>query len=336
MTAPPGYELWESNRGGQAKGGGGLAIIYSNSITAHEHNPEVPEEYKYVMQERQWLLVADGKTRCAFLHVYIACQTSRNNSFIQWNEDLFTLLTCEAMDLRRKGFVIMALGDFNSWIGQVAGLENNHPEHNRNSPRFTRFLEEVNLTIINTLPVSKGLFTWFDDFGTRRPSLIDYGLIEKGRENLVTSFVIDEDARFKCGTDHALLLCDIEFQHRPKLNWHYRDVFAYNIRESTNYQPYSRSLTSALRSSPLNSFAQSSPGQMLEHLTDCIHQAAKTTIGYKVFKKKKKGHLLPESVLSLIREKNQLVQQLSGYPHEDYVRNTPAALQYSHTGSPNI
>ena len=196
MTAPPGYELWESNRGGQAKGGGGLAIIYSNSITAHEHNPEVPEEYKYVMQERQWLLVADGKTRCAFLHVYIACQTSRNNSFIQWNEDLFTLLTCEAMDLRRKGFVIMALGDFNSWIGQVAGLENNHPEHNRNSPRFTRFLEEVNLTIINTLPVSKGLFTWFDDIGSRRPSLIDYGLIEKGRENLVISFVIDEDARF--------------------------------------------------------------------------------------------------------------------------------------------
>ena len=68
---------------------------------------------------------------------------------------------------------------------------------------------------------------------------------------------------------------------------------------------------------------------MLEHLTDCIHKAAKTTIGYKVFKKKKKGHLLPESVLSLIREKNQLVQKLSGYPREDYVRNTPAALQYS-------
>ena len=83
LSGPPGYELWESNRGGQAKGGGGLAIMYSSKLTAHEHHPEVPEEYQYVMNERQWLLIADGKNPCAFLHTYIACQTSRNSSFIQ-------------------------------------------------------------------------------------------------------------------------------------------------------------------------------------------------------------------------------------------------------------
>ena len=292
--------------------------MYSSKLTAHEHHPEVPEEHQYVMNERQWLLIVDGKNRCAFLHTYIACQTSRNSSFIQWNEDLFTLLTCEAMDLRRKGFVVFALGDFNSWIGQVAGLEGNHPDHNRNSVRFIRFLEEVNLTIINTLPVSRGLFSWFDDYGSRRPSLIDYGLIDKGRESLVTSFVIDEEARFKCGSDHALLLCNIQFQHRPKVNWQYRDVFAYNIRDNTNYQPYSEALTAALRSIPLHSFAKTSPGQMLEHITECIHDAAKTAIGYKVYRKRKKGHRLPEHVLSLIREKNYLVQQLSESSCDDH------------------
>ena len=66
------------------------------------------------MKERQWPLIANGKNHCIFLHAYIAYQTSRNNSFIQWIEDLFTLLTCEAIDLPHKGFVIMALGDFNS------------------------------------------------------------------------------------------------------------------------------------------------------------------------------------------------------------------------------
>ena len=212
----------------------------------------------------------------------------------------------------------MALGDFNSWIGQVPGLEGNRPEHNRNTPRFVRFLEEVSLTIINTLPISRGLFTWFDDYSSRRPSLIDYGLIEKGREGLVTSFVIDEDSRFKCGSDHALLVCSIKFQHRPQVNWHYRDVFAYNIRDNTNYRPYRDAITAALRSTPLDSYEQLSSDQMLSHLTDSIHQAAKTTIGYRLCKKrKKKSSNLPQHVLSLIREKNNLAQQLSACCHND-------------------
>ena len=65
--------LWESNRGGTDKGGGGLAMFYKSSLVAHEHNPDVPAEYAYIEKERQWLLIADGDSGCAFLRVYIAC-----------------------------------------------------------------------------------------------------------------------------------------------------------------------------------------------------------------------------------------------------------------------
>ena len=285
---PEGYEVWESNRGGSDKGGGGLAMFYRSSLVAHEHQPDVPDEYTYIQKERQWLLIADGSSKCAFLHIYIACQNSKSNSFVQWNEDLFSLVTCEAIDLRRKGFVIFALGDFNSWIGQVQGLEGNHPDYNRNSPRFLRFLEEVNLMVINTLPLAKGLFTWFDDYGSRRPSVLDYGLIDRDKAELVTSFVIDEDARFSCGTDHALLLCSIRFNHRPRVNWNYRDVYAYNINHGTRYASYKEALSKAIGTKSLLDFASVSAGQMLAHITESVHEAAKSTIGFKIDTKRKK------------------------------------------------
>ena len=285
-------------------------MFYRSSLVAHEHQPDIPDEYAYIQKERQWLLIADGPSRCAFLHIYIACQNSKKNSFIQWNEDLFSLVTCEAIDLRRKGFVVFALGDFNSWIGQVKGLEGNHPDHNRNSPRFLRFIEEVNLMVVNTLPVAKGLFTWFDDYGSRRSSVLDYGLIDRDKTDLVTSFVIDEDARFSCGSDHALLLCNIRFNHRPRVNWHYRDVYAYSINSGTSYEAYKEALSTAIGTMSLIDFASVSAGQMLAHITESIHQAAKSTIGFKIDRKRKKCSRLPKQILALIKERNLLLKQL--------------------------
>ena len=56
--------------------------------------------------------------------------------------------------------------------------------------------------------------------GTR--SLLDYGLIDKDHTHLVTSFVIDENARFGCGSDHALLTCDLKLGARPKVAWKFQ------------------------------------------------------------------------------------------------------------------
>ena len=85
---------------------------------------------QHVMNERQWLLLDNGKARCAFLHCYIACQSTRNDDYIQWNEDLFQLLTQEVIKLREQGFVVLSMGDFNSRVGRIAGLEGNTPDIN--------------------------------------------------------------------------------------------------------------------------------------------------------------------------------------------------------------
>ena len=104
---------------------------------------------------------------------------------------------------------VLAMGDFNSRVGRIPGLENNTPDTNKNTPMFLNFMQQANLVIINTLPITKGLFTRFMNSpglpGSN--SLLDYGLIDGDHVNNVTSFVIDEEARYKCGSDHALLEC---------------------------------------------------------------------------------------------------------------------------------
>ena len=65
----------EMERSGDKISGGGLAIVYREALPAHHWTPTVPE-LQYVSKERQWILIDNKPQRCAFLYVYVACQTT--------------------------------------------------------------------------------------------------------------------------------------------------------------------------------------------------------------------------------------------------------------------
>ena len=92
-------------------------------------------------------------------------------------------------------------------------MEWNHPGTNPNTPFFREFVSSLNLVIMNTLPVSKGSFTHFMERPGCPPSesVLDYGLIDNQSCELVSSFAIDADARFLCGTDHSMLTVTLQF-----------------------------------------------------------------------------------------------------------------------------
>ena len=201
----PGFHSWPYPRETGNKGGGGLSMLYKKDLQATPWHPNVSTSNKYLDRERQWLLIEGRQERLAFLHVYIACQNNNKDSYIKWNEDLFKMMTEETLTLKAQGFSILAMGDFNTRVGQIPGLEDNLPDVNNNHPMFLNFINCTNLVIINSLPVSKGLFTRFMD-GSDRPgtrSLLDYGLRDADSVHTVSSFVIDKNARFDCGSDHA-------------------------------------------------------------------------------------------------------------------------------------
>ena len=88
-----GYEMKPLMRKGTDRGGGGLCLYYRNTLNAHLWIPNTSSSYLYVSKERQWLLIEGNSEKLAFLHVYIACQTSRSGDYLQWNNDLFALIT---------------------------------------------------------------------------------------------------------------------------------------------------------------------------------------------------------------------------------------------------
>ena len=322
MEPIEGYNTWKTERCGTDKGGGGLAMLYRDGLIAHEWMPPVPPNLQYVMNERQWLLVDNMKEKCAFLHIYIACQNTRNSGFLQWNEDLFHLVTQEAIKLRKQGFIILSMGDFNTRVGTIPGMEGNTPDTNQNTPMFINFTKAVNLTIINTLPITKGLFTRFMDNSGRAgtQAVLDYGLINEEQANTVTSFVIDKEARFDCGSDHALLECIIEFGSSAKIKWSFQEMIQYHLHDNSDYKEYQANLDLEASLIPLNTFSDLPADQMLPHITDSITKSAKKTFGLKV-KSKKRGRKLPRSIIAQIKTKNALARSLHhadsrSYPHE--------------------
>ena len=126
-----GYKCTRTERSGGDKGDGGLCIYTREQINAHHWTPSINGNFKHVENERQWILFDNGRKRLAFLHCYLACQTSRNDDFLEWNEILFELLTTEVTYLKNQGFVILCMGDFNSRVGCLPGLEGNRPDARR-------------------------------------------------------------------------------------------------------------------------------------------------------------------------------------------------------------
>ena len=280
---------------------------------------------QYVQNERQWLLISNKTEKVAFLSIYIACQSHKSDSFIGWNEDLFDLVAQEALQLKTQGFVILSLGDYNTRVGCITGLEKNTPDLNKNTPMFLNFLKQVNLLIINTLPISQGLFTRFMDQsgqpGTR--SLLDFGLIDEDKPNSVTSFVIDENARFACGTDHALLECNLELKSKINLKWEFQEVLQYAITDSTKYDEYQLKLDSLVSMIPLHEFSNLSLDQMLPHISNTINSSALQSIGLKV-KKKKKGVKLPTPIIKKLKKKSSLSSTLIHARSHPHTHDLPA------------
>lgn len=220
---------------------------------------------------------------------------------------------------------MVSLGDYNTRVGCVPGLEENTPDLNKNTPMFINFLQQVNLLIINTLPISQGLFTRFMNQsglpGSR--SLLDYGLIDAEKINTVTSFIIDDNARFACGTDHALLECQVELRSKISLKWDFQEVLQYQITDSTNYHSYQDTLDTIVSSIPLHKFSDLSLDQMLPHVTDTINTSALQSLGLKV-KKKKKGVKLPTFIIKILKRKNLLSSSLSSARHNPQNHDLPA------------
>ena len=105
---------------------------------------------------------------------------------------------------------MVSMGDFNSKIGRIEGLEFNNPILNENEASFTRFVGDHGLVIVNTLPFATKKFTRFPYWGDdRAKSVLDYALVDSNFISNVSRFVVVEPPRFDFELDHVLIECNV-------------------------------------------------------------------------------------------------------------------------------
>ena len=146
MKTIDGFVTYEHHR--SEGGGGGLSISARTTLKP--------------------ALVRDGGNRAEALtidiHVKkmtISCTTAygpQENARTSKKTEFLDYLEEEVLRSRREGKGFLLQGDLNSWLGPEV-LPGDKRKQNRNGKMFAQFVKKNNLTIVNSLPLCKGLIT---------------------------------------------------------------------------------------------------------------------------------------------------------------------------------
>ena len=99
LPAIPGYGSWRTERGGGDKGGGGLCILYREALTPHHWAPQVANNLQHVENERQWLLIDNGKEKLPSFTATLCVKTTRAQKEISYS---FEILNGDRSDRKNK------------------------------------------------------------------------------------------------------------------------------------------------------------------------------------------------------------------------------------------
>ena len=209
-----GYDLSEHRRSDMAgdKGGGGIAF-YTRKVDGliyKDYDPDLADPgHSFVRNERAWKTVESVRGKTAICAVYAGFQAADDRHGL-WNDTLLSVLRSEVSSLRKNGFRVVLLGDFNSHIGNVlgVGVTGNHPDVNKNGRRFLDFLADCQCVHINGVShLTNGL--WTRQRGGVS-TILDYAVIAMEHMSSVQSLFIDDSGHFGGGSDHNWLFLELE------------------------------------------------------------------------------------------------------------------------------
>ena len=208
-----GYDVTEYKRSDIAgdKGGGGLAIFTrkADGLVFKDYDPDLPDPaHDFVREERAWKTLESARSKTAVCAVYAGFQAPDDRN-AEWNTTLFSVIQAEVVALRKDGFRIVLLGDFNGHVGDQlgVGVVGNKPGINRNGQRFIDFLNDTNCVHVNgRQDLTTGLWT-------RQRSgistILDYGVIAREHLSSVLSMFIDDQGVYGGGSDHNWIFMDL-------------------------------------------------------------------------------------------------------------------------------
>ena len=263
-----GYKTYTNERMGEEKKGGGLAVLVKDNIMSNDWrgDPESEEEIR-ISKERLWILVHTGNVKLAIVDVYFACIHLNKPEVIRDNEVLVELLARERRELTDLGYKCIVMGDCNARVGHlgVLGERGNDGKVNGNGRLLKNFATDNHMVILNSRPMSQGLFTRHAGReGKAIETVLDYGLINKEDEGMVTSFIIDENNRYSINSDHSTIFMSLKLEGTiQRIKWNVIDKWC-TIKNDTDWEKYAGATDSLAMDEAV--FENLNAEEQLEHL----------------------------------------------------------------------
>ena len=315
----PGYvaiEILRSNED-EDKGGGGIAVLckQKDGLIFSEHNPDIiDKQCLFVRKERQWIVITSEIRKTAVCGLYLGCQNG-TDSHGMWNDLIYTQVQSEIVELRKKGYRIVLLGDFNGHIGNVLGqgVPGNHPEINSNGWRFLSFLKSADLIHVNGAVRTPG------DWGSRmseglwtrqrggRSTILDYGVVSKEHMDTVINMRVDDNGTMPCGkSDHNWLVLFVKDnfikQSRRVVLEEVKEVW--DINEESDWKPF----TDEIKKNIL-SLDKCSIDKYASSLSGCLLDSLKLVFGTKKIKAPTNKVALPNGIVAELKRRKELKQK---------------------------
>ena len=315
----PGYKSIESLRSSENgdKMGGGIAVLckLKEGLVFKSYDPDISDKQSaFVRKERQWVTVESESRKTAVCGLYLGCQNSGDTHGV-WNDLIYNQVQIEIVSLRKQGYRIVLLGDFNGHIGSVLGqgIPGNHSEINTNGWRLLSFLKNADLVHINgavanpgdwTSKLTKGL--WTRQRGGRS-TILDYGVVSKEHVDTVVKMEVDDEGKLPCGnSDHNWLLLIVKDnfvkQNRKMVVDEIKEVW--NISEESDWKPFT-----AYIESQIQSIDESTITKHANCLSGALLNGLKSVFGLKKIKAQTKRVALPNGIVQELKIKKELKQK---------------------------
>ena len=304
------YETLRSEVSEDKKGGGIVAYCkISEGLDVSRIKMEIDmAEEVFVEKERLWIEVKnDHGRKTAVCGVYMGCETPDDRHGV-WNDLMFSRLQKEVIELRAKGYRVVMVGDFNSWVGNSlssGGIPGNREEINKNGRRFLAFLSSVEMVHINGATRTQGDWStrltsglWTRQRGSSS-SILDYAVVGKEFLDSVESLVVEETGS---GSDHNWMFLSI----KESFNIQKRVVSPgvkkkiWDIKEDQSWTSFTQVVTESLADVDKSSVISLGRG-----LSGALLAALRSEVGLKQVSSNVRRKTLPGGIVQEIKLKNK-------------------------------
>lgn len=275
--AIPGYDLTEVRRSDMAgdKGGGGICFYMrkADGLLFGDYDPDILDpDHAFVRNERVWKTVESlhGKTAVCAVYAGFQAPDDRNQ---YWNDSLYSVLRTEVADLRKRGFRVVLMGDFNGHVGNCpnGGIVGNNADVNRNGTRFLNFLLDCKCIHLN------GVSDLVTGLWTRQrggvSSILDYAAISMEHASSVLSMYIDDRGVYGGASDHNWIFLDLsdKFVKKGRVNKVLKKKQSWKISETQDWSGFKSTVDALVDANDMSVDSNTLAHQVSEMLIEAGH-----------------------------------------------------------------